>query len=300
MSSSPLSPSSPRTFLQQPSETIQSLTNDKNTTIDPTKFLKHYGKIARYLLYYFIHIIGFFMMQTNASTEFIGIIFTMVINWITHLHIIFDLGVNMELDDPIIVILFLFIIILVVANILMIISLYRIRYKYLPVTNNEQKLNQLYLDDYVRSKLNIYKRDFQCCIIFIGLLFFLFLMNLYKKKNNVVQPFFDFDILLNILYQKTDHYFDGFMTIIKIVMIVSTFIMLIQMINIGYVLSKRQFLSPTTINSSNSADTEDAAKVKSSISTSNKTMDKITIPLQTAYNNLNLNYFMNSTHSKPI
>ena len=269
--------------------------------IDSTQFLKHYGKIVRYLLYYFIHIIGFYMMKSNTSTEFIGIIFTMVINWITHLHIIFDLGVNMDLDDAIIVILFLFIILLFVSNILMIISLYRIRYKYLPLTSDAQKLNELYLDNDVRSKLNTYKSEFQSCIIFIGLLFFFFLMNKYDNKiMNNTNSFINFEVVINILYQKSDHYFDGFMTIIKVVMIVATFIMLIQMISIGYVLSKRQFLSPTSINSPDTAPTGDAGIVRSAYFVSNKTLDKITVPLQTAYNNLNLNYFMNSTHSKPF
>jgi len=118
-----------------------------------------------------------------------------------------------------------------------------------------------------------------------------------------MKPFFDFNVLINILHQKSDHYFDGFVSIVKVLLVVATFIMLIQMINISYVLSKRQLLNPTSINSPDNPDNanpKDADIIKSSYFVGNKTLDQITIPLQTAYNNLNMNYLMKSTYSKPF
>jgi len=158
---------------------------------------------VKYGFYAVLHILSISMMFVSYSTEFVGILFTILVNIVTNFFVINDLLV-LKNSDIFVVFLFFVIFFLFIGNVLVFFFMVRLRNFYLPFINNENLLsNNNYLDDVTKNNIVNYKILLFESIFILAILTIYFIYHIHFRGNI---PFYDLNIknAIKLLREDTD------------------------------------------------------------------------------------------------
>jgi hypothetical protein len=266
--------------------------NEKNAL--PSQ--QEYKLFVKYGFYVVLHILSISMMFVSYSTEFVGILFTILVNIVTNFFVINDLLV-LNNTDIFVIFAFFVVFFLFIGNILVFFFMVRLRNFYLPFINNEDLIsNNNYLDNVTKKYIVNYKTLLFESIFILAILTVSFLYHMHFQASNPVKkvPFYDLDIKnavgnfrQNLLQDDSGTDNKTSKSSLKMVSLIlyifkfgiSIFLLYctLYIVYIGYFFSNRVL----TFNHLNT--TSPAFDAKSSL-------DVIKIPLMTAFNNFNLDF----------
>jgi len=246
---------------------------------------------VKYGFYAVLHILSISMMFVSYSTEFVGILFTILVNIVTNFFVINDLLV-LKNSDIFVVFLFFVIFFLFIGNVLVFFFMVRLRNFYLPFINNENLLsNNNYLDDVTKNNIVNYKILLFESIFILAILTIYFIYHIHFRGNI---PFYDLNIknAIKLLREDTDRDTEdtdlhNSVSSLKMVSLISyifkfgiSVFLLYSALYISYI---GYFFSNRVLSFNNLKTTSPAFDAKSPL-------DVIKIPLMTAFNNFNLDF----------
>lgn len=244
---------------------------------------------VKYGFYAVLHILSISMMFVSYSTEFVGILFTILVNIVTNFFVINDLLV-LKNSDIFVVFIFFVVFFLFIGNVLVFFFMVRLRNFYLPFINNENLLsNNNYLDDVTKNNIVNYKILLFESIFILAILTISFLYHIHFRGNI---PFYDLNIknvigFLQPLDTSGGTEMQKSVSSLKMVSLISyifkfgiSVFLLYCVLYISYI---GYFFSNRVLAFNNLKTTSPAFDAKSPL-------DVIKIPLMTAFNNFNLDF----------
>lgn len=240
-------------------------------------------KTFKYIFYFLLHMISISMLFFSYSTEYVGLLFTIIISTITHFFIINDL-LALRNSEMFVLILFFVVIFLFIGNVLVFFFMIRLRNFYMPFINNAHLLSKnVHLDDITKKYINKYEYLLVKTIFLVAFLSIYFVYHLNTHNSS----FYDIDVKEYISLLKGTNESGGgdsaklvtlFLYSLKVMITLVIIYSAIYIAYIGYFFSNR-VLSFNNLKTSSESPYQ-----------GNSSFDVITIPIINAFNNFNLNY----------